>query len=371
MTDPDDPLFQPCELGALTLPNRLVMAPLTRCRSTQPGDVPNDLNARYYAQRASAGLIISEATQVSPQGKGYAWTPGIHSDAQVEGWRKVTDAVHAAGGRIHLQLWHVGRISHPALQPGGAAPVAPSAVRAEGVKTFVSAESGPVDVGEPRALAADEIPGVVAQFRAGAENAKRAGFDGVEIHGANGYLIDQFIRTGTNRRTDAYGGTVENRLRLPMMVVEAVAGVWGPERTGIRVSPTGSFNDMRDDDPALTYGALAARLEEVGIAYVEVVEDWAQTGGTGGRPEPVIDAIRSAFSGTYIANGGYTAAEARSRLAAGRCDLVSFGRLMLANPDLPERFRRGAALNEWDESTFYGGGEKGYTDYPALGEAAD
>jgi N-ethylmaleimide reductase len=366
MTDSDDPLFRPYRLGALTLPNRILMAPLTRARSSQPGDVPNEMNARYYAQRAGTGLIISEATQVSPQGKGYAFTPGIHSEAQVEGWRKVTDAVHAAGGRIHLQLWHVGRISHPALQPDGGQPVAPSAIRAEGAKTFISADSGMVDVAEPRALATGEVPGVVEQFRRGAENAKQAGFDGVEIHGANGYLIDQFLRSGTNRRSDDYGGSLENRLRFPLRVVEAVVGVWGADRTGIRVSPTGSFNHMHDDDPVETYGALAERLNETGIAYIEVVEDSFQGNHAGGRPEPVIDAIRAGFSGTYIGNGAYSADEARERIAAGRCDLVSFGRLMIANPDLPERFRRGASLNDWDEATFYGGGEEGYTDYPAL-----
>jgi N-ethylmaleimide reductase len=225
-----------------------------------------------------------------------------------------------------------------------------------------------VDVGEPRALVTEEIPGVVEQFRRGAENAQRAGFDGVEIHGANGYLIDQFLRTGTNRRTDDYGGSLENRLRFPLRVVEAVVGVWGADRTGIRVSPTGSFNDMRDEDPVETYGALAERLAEIGIAYVEVVEDSFQGNHAGGRPEPVVDAIRSGFGGTYIANGAYSADEARQRIAAGRCDLVSFGRLMIANPDLPERFRRGASLNDWDEATFYGGGEAGYTDYPALAE---
>jgi N-ethylmaleimide reductase len=362
----DDLLFRPFELGALTLPNRIVMAPLTRARASQPGDVPTDMNARYYAQRAGVGLIVSEATQVSPQGKGYAFTPGIHSDAQVEGWRKVTSAVHAAGGRIHLQLWHVGRISHPALQPDGGPPVAPSAIRAQGAQTFISADSGMVDVAEPRALAADEIPGIVEQFRQGAKNAKRAGFDGVEIHGANGYLIDQFIRSGSNRRTDEFGGSVENRLRFPVMVVEAVAEVWGTERTGIRVSPTGSFNDMHDDDPVATYAAFARRLDEIGIAYIEVVEDSFQGNHAAGRPEPVIDAIRSRFGGAYIANGAYGVDEARERIGAGRCDLVSFGRLAISNPDLPERMRLGAALSDWDESTFYGGGEAGYTDYPAL-----
>ena len=226
-----------------------------------------------------------------------------------------------------------------------------------------------VDVGEPRALATEEIPGVVEQYRHGAENALRAGFDGVEIHGANGYLIDQFLRSGTNRRTDEYGGSLENRLRFPTQVAHAVAEVWGPERVGIRVSPTGSFNHMHDDDPAETYGAFAARLDDAGLAYIEVVEDAFQGNHDNGRPESVIDAIRANFSRTYIANGNYTAEEARSRIEAGRCDLVSFGRLMISNPDLPERFRTGAALNEWDEATFYGGGEEGYVDYPSLADA--
>ena len=369
MTASNDPLFQPIQLAGLTLPNRILMSPLTRSRSTQPGDVPNDMNARYYAQRASVGLIIAEATQVSPQGKGYAFTPGIYSDEQVAGWRKVTSAVHEAGGRIHLQLWHVGRISHPALQPDGGQPVAPSAIRAEGAQTYISADSGMVDVGEPRALATEEIPGVVEQYRHGAENALRAGCDGVEIHGANGYRIDQFLRSGTNRRTDEYGGSLEHRLRFPTQVAHAVAEVWGPERVGIRVSPTGSFNHMHDDDPAETYGAFAARLDAAGLAYIEVVEDSFQGNQGSGRPEAVIDAIRANFSRPYIANGGYTADEARSRIETGRCDLVSFGRLMISNPDLPARFRTGAALNEWDETTFYGGGEEGYVDYPSLADA--
>ncbi len=365
-----DALLSPIELGDLHLPSRVVMAPLTRSRARQPGDVPTEMNATYYRQRAGAGLIISEATQVSPQGKGYAFTPGIHSEAQIAGWRKVTDAVHEAGGRLVLQLWHVGRISRPELQPDGATPVAPSAIRPEGAQTFISAESGMVDVLEPRALETDEIPGIVEQFRRGAENARRAGFDGVEIHAANGYLLDQFIRSGSNARTDSYGGSLDNRLRLPLQVVEAVIDVWGAGRTGIRVSPTGSFNDMHDDDPVATFGRLAERLNDTGIAYIEVVEDSFQGNHASGRPEPVIDAIRTGFHGTCIGNGAYTAAEARERIAAGRCDLVSFGRPFIANPDLLERFRRGAALNDWDPSTFYGGDERGYTDYPSLDELA-
>lgn len=366
MTKEKELLFQPMIMGDLMLPNRVLMAPLTRARSKQPGDVPWELNATYYAQRASAGLIFAEATQVSPQGKGYAFTPGIHSEAQVAGWRQVTEAVHAAGGRIFLQLWHVGRISRPELQPDGQKPVAPSAIKPAGAKTFIDAQSGMVEVLEPRALTNEEIPAVVEQFRRGAQNARRAGFDGVEIHGANGYLLDQFIRSKSNQRDDDYGGSIENRLRFPMMVVDAVVEVWGRERTGIRVSPTGTFNDMHDDDPLATYTALARRLNEAGLAYIEVVEDSFQGNEVEGRPEDVIAAIRQNFNGTYIANGNYSAEEADRRIGAGLCDLVSFGRFFISNPDLPERFRRNAPLNEYDEDTFYGGDERGYTDYPAL-----
>ena len=361
-----DILFRSFTLGDMTLPNRIVMAPLTRSRAAQPGDIPTDMNAEYYRQRAGAGLIIAEATQVSPQGKGYAFTPGIHSEDQVSGWHKVTTAVHKAGGRIHLQLWHVGRISHPELQPNGETPVAPSAIKPQGAQTFISADSGMVDIPEPRALATDEIPDITDQFRRGAENAKRAGFDGVEIHAANGYLLDQFLRSESNQRTDAYGGSLENRLRLPLEVVKAVVDVWGTERTGIRVSPTGSFNGMRDADPVETYGTFAKHLNKIGIAYIEVVEDSFQGNLEEGRPQAVIDAIRSNFKRAYIGNGHYTDNEARQRIEEGLCDLASFGRPFIANPDLPARFRHNAPLNEWDSSTFYGGDERGYTDYSAL-----
>jgi N-ethylmaleimide reductase len=367
MATDNDVLFDAFTLGDLVLPNRVLMSPLTRSRSRQPGDIPWELNATYYSQRAGAGLIFAEATQVSPQGKGYAFTPGIYSSAQVEGWRLVTDAVHAAGGRIYLQLWHVGRISRPELQPDGQLPVAPSAIRPAGAMTFIDERSGMVEVLQPRALLHEEIPSIVDQFRKGAENAKEAGFDGVEIHGANGYLLDQFIRSRSNRRDDEYGGSIGNRLRFPLMVVDAVAGVWGGKRTGIRVSPTGTFNDMHDDDPVATYSALARELGDRGIAYIEVVEDSFQGNAVEGRPEPVIQAIRDSFQGTYIANGNYAADEARQRIQDGVCDLVSFGRPFIANPDLPERFRRGAKLNDCDEHTFYGGDERGYTDYPTLG----
>ena len=368
MTDNPDVLFQPVTLGDLELRNRIVMAPLTRSRSSQPGDVPNAMNAEYYRQRANAGLIIAEATQVSPQGKGYAFTPGIHSEAQIEGWRQVTAKVHDFGGKIFLQLWHVGRISHPRLQPNGEKPVAPSAIKPKGAMTYISKNSGMVEIPEPRALETDEVPGIVEQFRQGAENAKRAGFDGVEIHAANGYLLDQFLRSKSNHRTDDYGGSLENRLRFPLMVVDAVVDVWGSERTGIRVSPTGSFNDMADDNPVETYGALAKRLDDKGLAFIEVVEDSFQGNLASGRPEDVIQAIRSNFSRAYIGNGRYDGDEARKRIREGLCDLVSFGRPFISNPDLPARLRRGADLNDWDESTFYGGDERGYIDYPTLGE---
>lgn len=370
MAQADDALFQPLTLGAIELPHRVLMAPLTRARAGQPGDIPGPMNVEYYRQRADTGLIISEATQVSPQGKGYAFTPGIHSAEQVAGWRAVTEAVHEAGGRIHLQLWHVGRISRPELQPDGARPVAPSAIRPEGAQTFISADSGMVDVLEPRALATDEIPDIVEQFRQGAENARAAGFDGVEIHAANGYLLDQFLRSGSNTRTDEYGGSAENRARLPLAVVDAVVEVWGADRTGIRVSPTGSFNAMHDDDPATTFGTFARHLAERELAYIEVVEDSFQGNHASGRPEPVISAIRGAFPGVYIANGAYTAAEARERIDRRLCDAVTFGRPMIANPDLPARLRANAPLNEWDATTFYGGDHRGYTDYPFLGDAA-
>jgi len=360
----DDILLSALPFGDATLPNRVLMAPLTRSRSQQPGDIPWALNAEYYAQRASAGLIVSEATQISPQGKGYAFTPGIHTDEQVEGWRLVTDAVHAAGGRIFAQLWHVGRISHVDLQPDGQAPVAPSAVKAAS-QTYITATSGMIDVSEPRALELEELPGIVDQYRRAAERAKAAGFDGVEIHGANGYLLDQFTRDGTNRRTDAYGGSVENRLRLPLEVATAVVDVWGPDRVGYRISPTGAFNDMTDSDPVATFTALAGRLSDLGLVYIHVVESFA------GQPrdEATPQAVREAFSQVYIANGGYTPDMARDRIDEGKADAVAFGVAFLANPDLPERIARGAPLNDPDPATFYGGTAAGYTDYPRLEQA--
>ena len=360
-----DVLFQPGALGALTLPNRLVMAPLTRNRAG-PGNVPHNLNVEYYRQRASAGLIITEATQISPEGVGYPNTPGIHDAAQVAGWRKVTDAVHGAGGRIFLQLWHVGRISHPSLQPGGALPVAPSAIRPQGdaftydgLKPFVT----------PRALDLDEIPGLVEDFRRAAENAKEAGFDGVEVHAANGYLLDQFLRDGTNKRQDAYGGPVENRARLLLEVVEAAAGAWGAGRVGVRLSPTNSFNDIADSNPAETFTQVVEHLNPFGLAYLHVLEG-DMTGGEASFDEGL---LRRAFRGAYIANNGYDRARSIEAVASGHADFVAIGQLFLANPDLPARFRIDAPLNEADRDTFYGGDHRGYTDYPALdqtGQAA-
>ena len=351
-------LFTPIRLGRYALRNRIVMAPMTRNRAA-PGDVPQAINVEYYAQRASAGLIVTEGSQVSPQGKGYPGTPGIYSAEQVAGWKAVTDAVHERGGRIFLQLWHVGRISHPALQPDGALPVAPSALRPEGeCMTY----EGPKPFVTPRALETDEIPGIVETYRTGAANALAAGFDGVEIHAANGYLIDQFLRDGTNRRNDAYGGSVENRARFLLEVTEAVVGVFGGDRVGVRFSPVNPFNSISDSNPDETFGYAAAALNRFGLAYLHVLE--------GGLAEGAADydreALRRAFNGIYIANNGYDKTRAEAALASGAADLVAFGKAFLANPDLPARFAAGAPLNTPDPETFYGGDEKGYTDYPAL-----
>ena len=352
--DPRNVLL-PYELGDLALGNRMVMAPMTRSRAVD-GNVPNPMAATYYLQRASAGLIVTEATQVSPQGVGYIRTPGIHSAEQVAGWRQVTDAVHGAGGKIFLQLWHVGRISHPDFHDG-ALPVAPSAIAAEGT---VFTAHGPKPMVTPRALALGELPGIVAQFRAGAENAKRAGFDGVEIHGANGYLLDQFTRDGTNKRTDAYGGRVENRVRFPLEVLDAVVDVWGPGRVGYRISPNGGYNSMSDSNPLRTFSHLTEAINRRGIAYLHVVDPAAD------GAKRVSPALRRIFDGTYIVNGGFDLAAANAAIARGEADLVAFGVPFLANPDLPERFRQGAGLNAADPATFYAGEAKGFIDYPRL-----
>jgi N-ethylmaleimide reductase len=357
MAKPD--LFTPIEIGPLTLPNRIVMAPMTRNRASA-GNVPGALAVEYYRQRASAGLIVTEATQVSPQGVGYPGTPGIHDAAQAAGWRSVTDAVHAAGGRIFLQLWHVGRISHPSLQPDGTLPVAPSAIAAAG-EVFTA--SGPQSFVTPRALRTDEIPGIVAQFEHGARLARAAGFDGIELHGANGYLIDQFLRDGTNRRTDRYGGSLANRARFLLEVTEAVAGVWGADRVGVRLSPRGDFNSMSDSDPRATFGHAALALAPFGLAYLHIVEP---VGSLPAGTAPLAPDLKEAFGGPVMINGGYTLPLADAALASGAADLVSFGVAFLANPDLPLRLANDAPLNPPDPATFYGGDQRGYTDYPAL-----
>jgi N-ethylmaleimide reductase len=356
-------LFEPYKLGPITLPNRLVMAPLTRNRALT-GLVPNPLAIEYYGQRASAGLLVSEATQVSQQGQGYQDTPGIYSKEQVAGWRKVTDRVHERGGRIFLQLWHVGRISHVDLQENNQAPVAPSAIRAKG-KTFVGGTFA--DVSEPRALALEEIPGIIESFRKGAANALAAGFDGVEVHGANGYLLEQFAKDGANKRTDAYGGGIGNRAKLMLEVAKAVAAEAGSERTGIRISPVTPANDISDSDTQPLYDYIVDGLNALKLVYIHVVE-----GATGGpRDIAPFDygSLRKRFSGAYIANNGYDFELASKVLAANEADLIAFGKPFISNPDLVERLKRGTPLTAPDKATFYGGGAKGYTDYPALGDS--
>ncbi|MBD2201938.1 alkene reductase [Calothrix sp. FACHB-1219] len=353
-------LFSPYQLGNLELPNRIVMAPLTRQRAGQ-GNVPHELNATYYVQRASAGLIIAEATQISLQGQGYPNTPGIHSPEQVAGWKLVTDAVHQQGGRIFLQLWHVGRISHPDLQPNGELPIAPSAIAPqegqaltfEGLKPFVT----------PRALETSEIPVIVEQYRQAAANALAAGFDGVEIHAANGYLIDQFLRDGTNQRTDEYGGSIENRVRFLREIVEAVTSVWDSKRVGVRLSPSGTFNDMRDSNPLETFGYIAQVLSQFDLAYLHLIESTDADIRHGGTAVPT-DYLREMYTGTLIVCGGYTAEKGNAVLANQQADLIAFGSLFIANPDLPRRLALNAPLNQPIPESFYGGGEKGYTDYP-------
>ena len=351
-------LFAPYAFGDLALPNRIVLAPMTRSRAL-PGNVANPLAAIYYAQRASAGLLISEGTQVSPQGVGYIRTPGIHSAAQVAAWKTVTDAVHAAGGRIFAQLWHVGRVSHPAFHDGEL-PVAPSAMPVVG-EAFTTAGRQPLQT--PRALRLDEIPAVVEQFRAAAVNAKAAGFDGVELHGANGYLLDQFLRDSSNVRADRYGRTLEDRARFPLEVVDAVIGVWGAGRVGYKVSPYFSMFGMSDSDPVSTFSYLAEALRERGVLYLHVAEPRSSVQPAAPRITPI---LRNRFGGTVIVNGGYDGASGEAAVAAGETDLVAYGTLFLANPDLPERFRRSAPLNQPDVATFYTGEEKGYVDYPVL-----
>lgn len=359
MTD----LFSPARFGAIDLANRVVMSSLTRNRAAA-GNVPTPLIAEYYRQRASAGLILTEATPICAEGHGYPRTPGIHTPEQIAGWKQVTQAVHGAGGRIALQLWHVGRISHPDLLPDGTLPVAPSAIRPAG-QVFTG--QGMKDYVTPRALALAEIPGLITQFAQAARNAREAGFDGVEIHAGNGYLLDQFLRSSTNRRTDTYGGSIENRARLLLDVLDAVCGAIGNDRVGLRLSPVTTFNDIGDEHPQETFDYVVSQLNPLNLAFLDVLQ------GTGGAPREQwlpfdYDRMRALYSGNFIRNNGYDFATAQQAVVSGAADAIAFGRLLLANPDLVERFRRGAPLNAPDYDRLYTGEEKGYTDYPFLAD---
>jgi 2,4-dienoyl-CoA reductase-like NADH-dependent reductase (Old Yellow Enzyme family) len=352
-------LLDPITIGDLRLPNRILMAPLTRNRSSGAGRVPNAMMRDYYVQRASAGMIVSEATSVTPLGVGYPHTPGVWSREQVDGWRAITEAVRRAGGRMMLQLWHVGRISDPSYHDG-ALPVAPSAIAPKGRVSLLRPERPYV---VPRALENAELPGVVEAFRRGAENAKAAGFDGVEIHGANGYLLDQFLQDGSNKRTDRYGGSIENRARLMLEVTDAVVSVWGAGRVGMHLAPRGDSHDMGDSDLPATFGYVARELGKRKLAFL-----CARESLTAPRLGP---ALKKAFGGVYVANEGFTPETAAATLAAGEADAVAFGKLFIANPDLPRRIALDAPLNPWNSATFYGPGPEGYTDYPELAEAAE
>lgn len=354
----DSLLLNPIKLGAVELKNSVVMAPLTRNRAAE-GNVPQDLNVEYYSQRATAGLIITEATQVSPEGVGYPSTPGIHSSEQIEGWRKVTEAVHEKGGKIFNQFWFCGRISHPSMLPDNQLPVSASAIKPQGEAITYE---GMQEYVEPHALETDEIKNIVDQYRVAANNAKAAGFDGVEVHAANGYLIDQFLRDGTNQRVDNYGGSVENRTRFLMQVLDAVYEAWEPSHVGVRISPENSFNDIRDSNPQKTFNEVAERLSTHGLAYLHVLEGDMLT------QERTVDyqQIKDRFNGKYMANCGYSQATAEAAIAEKRADVIAFGSLYISNPDLVKRFASGAELNQPDQATFYGGDGHGYTDYPFL-----
>lgn len=346
-------LQTPLQVGAFALPNRILMAPLTRCRASA-GRVPNDLMVEYYRQRATAGLILTEATSVDPLGVGYPNTPGIWSEEQVVGWQKITQAVHEVGGRILLQLWHVGRISDP-IYLDGALPVAPSAIAAAGHVSLIRPEKNYV---KPRALERNEIPGIIEAYRKGAENAQKAGFDGVEIHGANGYLLDQFLQSKTNQRTDDYGGALENRARLLLEVAEEVIGVWGADRVGVHLAPKADAHDMGDDDLLETFSHVATELGRKKIAFLCAREAYDGT-----EMGPI---LKEKFGGIYIANQVFTKEKAEAAIAGGKADAVAWGQLFIANPDLPRRFVENAPLNTPHPETFYGSGPVGYTDYPAL-----
>lgn len=354
-------LFEPFKLGAIEVKNRIAMAPLTRNRATRGTDAANDLVAEYYAQRAGAGLIISEGSQISQQGQGYVWTPGIYTPQQVEGWSRVTDAVHREGGKIVIQIWHVGRISHTSLQPGGLPPVAPSAICAE-AKTFI--EGGFTPTSEPSALTFEQIGEILQDYRRAARNAREAGFDGIEIHGANGYLIDQFLKSSTNQRTDTYGGSIECRAHFALDVVDVMAAEWDAARIGIRLSPVTPSNGISEPDPQPIFNHLVHELDKRQIAFIHVVE--GMTGGARDIAPFDYGALRKAFSGAYIANNGYSRNMAIEAIASNHADMIAFGRDYISNPDLAERLRLNAPLNPLNRETLYGGGAEGYVDYPAL-----
>jgi N-ethylmaleimide reductase len=355
-------LFESVQLGSLVLANRVFMAPLTRNRADADG-VPGELAATYYSQRASAGLIVTEATQISPMGKGYINTPGIHSPEQVRAWSRIVESVHKSGGRIFLQLWHVGRISHSSLLPNNARPVAPSAIRANS-RTLIA--TGMAQVSEPVALTASGIKETLADYRRAAGKAKEAGFDGVEVHAANGYLIDQFLRTGTNQRTDEYGGVAANRIRFLTEAVERVLEAWDSKHIGVRISPTVDFNDMSDDNPRDTFSVTVDRLNSYELGYLHVVETAQNSKGSAEDAIELSDHLRTLWKGLYVVNGGYDGPRGKEAIRTGHADAIAYGRAFLANPDLPRRLQLGAALNEPDPTTFYAGDAAGYTSYPAL-----
>jgi N-ethylmaleimide reductase len=355
-------LFESAQLGSLVLANRVFMAPMTRTRARADG-VPGELAATYYSQRASAGLIVTEATQISPMGKGYINTPGIHSPEQVRAWSRIVESVHKSGGRIFLQLWHVGRISHSSLLPNNAQPIAPSAIRAN---AYTHIATGAAQVSEPVALTASGIKDTLADYRRAAGNAKEAGFDGVEIHAANGYLIDQFIRTGANQRTDEYGGAASNRVRFLTEAVEKVLEAWDSKQIGVRISPTVDFNDMHDDNPRETFSVTVEKLNSYGLGYLHVVERAQDSKGRCEKDLSLSAHLRTLWNGLYVVNGGYDGPKGEEAVRTGHADAVAYARAFLANPDLPRRLQLGAALNEPDPTTFYGGDAAGYTSYPAL-----
>lgn len=362
-------LFNPLQLGALRLKHRVVMAPLTRMRARQPGDVPHELNAEYYGQRASAGgLQISEATDITPQAHGYPWVPGVYSEEQIAGWRLATDAVHAKGGYFFNQIWHVGRVSHSTMQPRGALPVAPSAIAVSG--NHMDAQGNAVPFETPRALETEEIAGIIGDFVQAARNSRIAGFDGVEIHGANGYLLDQFLHDGSNQRTDEYGGSIENRARLLLEVVDAVAAAIGSGRVGVRLSPWSGILDMKDSAGLALWDHAIGELGKRNIAYLHLIEpraDFRDDEKPLDMDAPdVASLFKRAFGGPIISAGGFLPDTAAAAVASGKSDAIAFGRPFIANPDLPERIRRGAPLNKHNRATFYGGGAEGYTDYPFL-----